>query len=41
LSEEFVRVAETKDIQSSTMKAFDLAGEKVCIFNVEGIYYAI
>jgi nitrite reductase/ring-hydroxylating ferredoxin subunit len=41
LSEDFVKVAETKDIQSSSMKAYDLAGEKVCIVNVEGNYYAI
>jgi hypothetical protein len=31
LSEDFVRVAETKDIQPSSMKAYGLAGEKVCI----------
>ena len=41
LSEDFVKVGETKDIQSSSMKAYDLAGEKVCIVNVEGNYYAI
>jgi len=41
LSRDFVRVAETKDIQPSTMKAVDLAGERVCIVNVEGNYYAI
>jgi hypothetical protein len=41
LSEDFVRVTESKDVQSSTMKAYDLAGEKVCIVNVEGNYYAI
>jgi nitrite reductase/ring-hydroxylating ferredoxin subunit len=37
----FVKVAETKDIQPSTMKAVDLATERVCIVNVEGNYYAI
>ena len=37
----FVKVAETKDIQPSTMKAVDLTSEKVCIVNVEGNYYAI
>jgi nitrite reductase/ring-hydroxylating ferredoxin subunit len=37
----FVKVAETKDIQPSTMKAVDLASERVCIVNVEGNYYAI
>ena len=41
LSSDFVKVAETKDIQPSTMKAVDLASEKVCIVNVEGNYYAI
>lgn len=41
MSVDFVKVAETKDIQPSTMKAIDLAGERVCIVNVEGNYYAI
>lgn len=41
MSADFVEVAETKDIQSSNMKAIDLAGEKVCIVNIEGNYYAI
>jgi nitrite reductase/ring-hydroxylating ferredoxin subunit len=41
LSADFVEVAETKDIQSSNMKAIDLAGEKVCIVNIEGNYNAI
>jgi nitrite reductase/ring-hydroxylating ferredoxin subunit len=41
LSKDFVKVAETKEIQQSNMKAVDLAGEKVCIVNVEGNYYAI
>ena len=41
MSEDFVKVAETKDIQPSTMKAVDLASERVCIVNVEGNYYAI
>jgi glycine betaine catabolism B len=41
LSEDFVRVADIKDIQSSTMKAVEVAGEKVCVANVEGKYYAI
>jgi nitrite reductase/ring-hydroxylating ferredoxin subunit len=38
---EFVKVAETKDIQSSMMMAVEVNGEKVCIANVEGKYYAI
>ena len=41
MSADFVKVAETKDIQPSTMKAVDLASERVCIVNIEGIYYAI
>jgi nitrite reductase/ring-hydroxylating ferredoxin subunit len=41
LSEDFVRVVETKDTQSSSMKAYDLADENVCIVNVEGNCYAI
>ena len=41
MSADFVKVAETKDIEPSTMKAIDLAGERVCIVNVEGNYYAI
>ena len=41
MSEDFVKVAETKDIQPSTMKAVEVAGEMVCVANVEGKYYAI
>ena len=41
MSEEFVKVAESKDIGPSSMKAVDVAGEKVCIINVEGNFYAI
>jgi nitrite reductase/ring-hydroxylating ferredoxin subunit len=41
LSEGFVKVAVTKDIQPSNMKAVDVAGERVCIVNVEGKYYAL
>src|SRR6476469_3478381 len=41
LSEDFVKVAESKDVGPSTMKAVDVAGEKVCIINIEGNYYAI
>lgn len=41
MSGDFVRVAETKDIPPSAMKAVDLAGERVCIVNVEENYYAI
>ena len=41
MSEDFVKVAESKDIGPSSMKAVDVAGEKVCIINIEGNYYAI
>lgn len=41
MSEGFVKVAESKDIESSSMIAVDVAGEKVCIINIEGNYYAI
>lgn len=38
---DFVKVAEGKDIQSSTMKVVEVNGEKICLANVEGKYYAI
>ena len=38
---DFVKVAETKDIQSTKMKAVEVAGENICLVNVEGKYYAI
>lgn len=41
MTEDFIKVAETKDIQPSYMRAVDLAGERVCIINVGGNYYAI
>ena len=41
MSEDFVKVAETKDIQPSQMKGVEVNGENVCIVNVEGKYYAI
>jgi nitrite reductase/ring-hydroxylating ferredoxin subunit len=41
LSEDFVKVADTKDIQSSQMKEVQVDGENICIVNVEGKYYAI
>src|SRR5919106_2212530 len=42
LSADFVKVAETKDIQPSNMKAIDIeGGERICIANVEGKYYTI
>ena len=41
LSEDFVKVADTKDIQPSRMKEVEVNSEKVCLANVEGKYYAI
>jgi nitrite reductase/ring-hydroxylating ferredoxin subunit len=41
LSENFAKVAETKEIAPSSMKAVEVEGEKVCIINTEGNYYAI
>jgi nitrite reductase/ring-hydroxylating ferredoxin subunit len=41
LSTNFVKVAETKDIRSSTMRPIDLDGERVGIVNVDRSYYAI
>src|SRR5919206_1255182 len=39
--DDFVKVAETKDIQTSQMKEVQFDGEDVCIANVDGKYYAI
>ena len=41
LSEDFVKVADTKDIQPSQMKEVEVNGENICVANVEGKYYAI
>ena len=41
LSEDFVKVADTKDIQPSHMKEVQVDGENICVVNVEGKYYAI
>ena len=41
LSEDFVKVANTKDIQPSQMKEVEVNGEKICLANVDGKYYAI
>jgi hypothetical protein len=38
---DFIKVAETKDIRSTKMKAVEVAGENICLINVEGKYYAI
>jgi nitrite reductase/ring-hydroxylating ferredoxin subunit len=37
---DFIRVAEIKDIQLSKMHAIEANGEKVCLANVEGKFYA-
>ena len=39
--EDFVKVADTNDIQPSHMKEVQVDGERICIVNVEGKYYAI
>ena len=41
MSEDFAKVADIKDIQPSQMKELEVNGEKVCLANVEGKYYAI
>ena len=41
MEEDFVKAAGTKDVQASQMMAVEVNGEKVCIANVEGKYYAI
>jgi glycine betaine catabolism B len=39
--EDFVKVANTKDIQHSQMKEVEVNGQNICVVNVEGKYYAI
>src|ERR687897_893507 len=41
LSEDFVEVANTEDIQSSQMKEVEVNGQDICVVNIEGKYYAI
>src|ERR687891_2979216 len=41
LSEDFVKVANAKDIQPSQMKEVEVNGENICVANVEGKFYAI
>jgi ferredoxin-NADP reductase/nitrite reductase/ring-hydroxylating ferredoxin subunit len=41
LSEDFVKVSDTKEIQPSQMKAVEVGNEIICVVNVEGKYYAI
>jgi glycine betaine catabolism B len=41
LREGFVKVADTKDIPSSQMKAVEVDGEEIFVVSVKGKYYAI
>ncbi len=41
LTEDFVKVANTKDIQPSQMKEVEVNGQKICLVNVDGKYYAL
>jgi len=41
LNKDFVKVADTKDIEPSQMKAVEVGDENICVINVEGKYYAI
>jgi ferredoxin-NADP reductase/nitrite reductase/ring-hydroxylating ferredoxin subunit len=41
MSEDFVKVADTKDIQPSRMKEIQIDGENICVANIDGKYYAI
>lgn len=41
MSGDFVKVAESREIVPSSMKAVEVDGEKVCVINAEGNYYAI
>jgi hypothetical protein len=39
--EDFVKVAETKDILASQMIAVEVNDEKICLANVNGRYWAL
>ena len=41
MSEDFVKVADTKDILPSHMKEVQVDGENICVANFDGKYYAI
>lgn len=41
MGEDFVKVAETEDVQVSQMMAVEVNDEKICLANVNGKYYAI
>jgi len=38
---EFVKVAKTTDVPHGKAVAFEVAGKKIAIFNVDGMFYAI
>jgi 3-phenylpropionate/trans-cinnamate dioxygenase ferredoxin component len=37
----FLKIAETKDVPPGQAAAFTIEGQKIALFNVGGIYYAI
>jgi nitrite reductase/ring-hydroxylating ferredoxin subunit len=41
MGEDFVKVAETEDVQVSQMMTVEVNDEKICLANVNGKYYAI
>ena len=41
LSQDFVKVANTSDVLPSDKKEFEVDGQKICIINIDGRYYAI
>jgi nitrite reductase/ring-hydroxylating ferredoxin subunit len=38
---ELVKIADTKDLPSGRAAAFDVAGQRIAVFNVGGNFYAI
>jgi nitrite reductase (NADH) small subunit len=36
-----VKIAETKDLTPGQAAAFDVEGQKIALFNVEGTFYAL
>ena len=41
MSEDYVKVAELKDLGTLSMKAVEVDGETVCVINLGGNYYAV
>ena len=41
MGEEFTKVADTKDIKPSQLKAIEVGGESICLINIDGKYYGI